>query len=427
MPQPEQLADRLKGVRWGWVPLAVVGAMLSLAGCGSQVVPHAEGTRSPSPLGTVSPAHASSTAPPVTKPGRRAGPTLAGSFLVDLTWISDQRGWALAAVPCHKGLCPRVAATRNGGQTWTALPTPPVVMQDGTVNCARVGCVSQLRFATPKVGYLFGPGLYQTSDGGRTWRRVPSRPVEALEPSAGTVVRVVYDHGGCPGPCTRTVQETTAGSAAWHTLLRIPLASGHGGVSSQVAWQGTSVIYVPVYGNLAAGFGQAVIFRSTDGGSSWQQLTDPCFGTGQPVHDTVGLAAAPGGYLAVLCLSRTGTGPAFVLTSGDYGSSWGPPRLVPGGTRSNLGLIAAASPGRLVVASGGVTGSGPFTYRLAVSTDGGRHWSTAVTATAQINPQSPGAAFLGFEDARVGRWISDTGHIWTTQDGGLHWLRRPFP
>jgi len=38
--------------------------------------------------------------------------------------------------------------------------------------------------------------------------------VEALEPLAGTVVRVVYDHAGCPGPCTRTVQETTAGPDA---------------------------------------------------------------------------------------------------------------------------------------------------------------------------------------------------------------------
>ena len=95
--------------------------------------------------------------------------------------------------------------------------------------------------------------------------------------------------------------------------------------------------------------------------------------------------------------------------------------------RHHLSLIAAASPGRLVVATGGVTGSGAFTYRLVASADGGRNWPAAVTGTTQINPLAPGAAFLGFEDARVGRWVSGERDIWTTRDGGLHWLRRAFP
>jgi hypothetical protein len=93
--------------------------------------------------------------------------------------------------------------------------------------------VSQIRFVTTSVGYLFGAALYQTEDGGRTWRRVPSPPVEALEASAGTVIRVVYDHGGCPGPCTQTVQETTAGSGAWHTLPHIRSPNAYGGLSAQ--------------------------------------------------------------------------------------------------------------------------------------------------------------------------------------------------
>jgi hypothetical protein len=38
--------------------------------------------------------------------------------------------------------------------------------------------------------------------------------VEALEPLAGTVVRVVYDHAGCPGRCTRDGAGNTAGPDA---------------------------------------------------------------------------------------------------------------------------------------------------------------------------------------------------------------------
>jgi photosystem II stability/assembly factor-like uncharacterized protein len=346
---------------------------------------------------------------------------------MDLTWVSDQDGWALAAAPCASGLCPRVAVTHDGGRTWRALPTPPESTQTGAVHCAGIACVSHIRFATATVGYLFGPDLYETDDGGRTWRRVPSRPVEALEPSAGTVIRVVYDHTGCPGPCTRTVQETAAGSATWHTLLRIPVTSG---VAAQVVRQGTSVIYLPVYAHLTGGARTAhtVIFRSTDGGISWQPLADPCGGTGHNEHDASALAAAAaGGYVAALCQPRSGTGLTFVLTSADYGSSWSPPRVIAGGTRHHLSLIAAASPGRLVVATGGVEGSGPFTYRLAVSTDNGLCWSAAVTGTTHLDPQAPAASFLGFEDSSTGRWISSEQDIWTTRDGGLHWLRRAFP
>ncbi len=150
------------------------------------------------------------------------------------------------------------------------------------------------------MGYLFGPGLYQTSDGGRTWRRLPSQLVEALEPSAGTVVRVTYDHAGCPGPCARAGQETTAGSDAWHTLLRIPAlptAPDSSAIVARAIRQGISVIYVPVYGNLAAGVGtqHTVIFRSTDGGNSWQQLADPCGGAGRRTRRVPGPLVRPAG------------------------------------------------------------------------------------------------------------------------------------
>jgi photosystem II stability/assembly factor-like uncharacterized protein len=416
--EPEVLireARRRQRRRYVAAGVAIVAVLAGVAGVVAGL--HGPGSRHPSRLGP----HSGPIPPVAARHTARAPASipLAGSFLMDLTWVSDQRGWALAAAPCSRVLCPRVAATRDGGRTWTALPVPPGLSISGGTE------VSQIRFITTSVGYLFGPALYQTEDGGRTWRRVPSPPVEALEASAGTVIRVVYDHGGCPGPCTRTVQETTPGSATWHTLLHIPWPNAYGGVTAQVVRQGTSVIYLPVYANLARGYAPAVIFRSTDGGRSWQRLTDPC-GGGQALHDADGLAAAQGGFLAVLCLPVNGTGLTFVRTSADYGSSWSPPRPVPGGTRYYLSLIAAASPGHLVVATGAVGGSGPFTYRLAVSADGGVSWSTAITGTMQISPQAPGATFLAFEDARVGRWISDAQHIWTTRDGGLHWLRRAF-
>jgi len=279
------------------------------------------------------------------------------------------------------------------------------------------------------VGYLFGPALYQTSDGGRTWQRVPSRPVESLEPSAGTVVRVVYDHGGCPGPCDRVVQETSAGSGAWHTLLRLPADSAAFSVAGQLVRQGAVAMYLTLYGHMAGGAGSAhaLILSSADAGLTWQQHPDPCGGTGASEHDAIDMAAAPGGFAAVLCVPRLSTGSTFVVTSADQGASWSPPRPVPGGTRHGLTLITAAGPANLMVGTAVDSGQGPLPVRLVTSMDGGLHWSTGVTGTTQINPETPGASFLGFEDARVGRWISGPHDIWTTHDAGQHWRERAFP
>jgi photosystem II stability/assembly factor-like uncharacterized protein len=405
-----------------WCLLAAAGVVICSVACGTRAPGGTQHAPVPGRPGTHTTAAADSV-------GALAAPPLTGLFLMDLTWVGDQHGWALAAAPCGRDLCPRLAATIDGGRTWTALPTPPggVIGPAGTAGCARVGCVSQIRFATATVGYLFGPALFQTDDGGRSWRRVPGRPVEALEPSAGTVARIVYDHTGCPGPCDRTVQETTAGSAAWHTVLRLRAAATIGSVAAQLVRQGTSVLYVLLFGHVAGGAGQAhtVILRSTNGGATWQRQGDPC-GTGLDEHDTSGLAAAPGGFAVVLCPARGGAGSAFVRTSADNGSSWGPPRTVPSPSEGYLSLIGAASAGHLVLATG-FDGNGAMTYHLLASADGGKHWSIAVSGTAPLDLRAPGAAFLGFEDARVGRWISDARTIWTTGDAGQHWHERRFP
>ena len=137
---------------------------------------------------------------------------------MDLTWVSDQRGWALAAVPCVRGLCPRVAATGDGGRTWTALPVPPGIIEDesGAVSCAPVACVGQIRFAAAKVGYLFGPALFQTDEGGRTWRRVPTarwRPSNRWRARwSGWCMTTLAALARAPGRCRKPPPGRTGGA-----------------------------------------------------------------------------------------------------------------------------------------------------------------------------------------------------------------------
>jgi photosystem II stability/assembly factor-like uncharacterized protein len=63
---------------------------------------------------------------------------------------------------------------------------------------------------------------------------------------------------------------------------------------------------------------------------------------------------------------------------------------------------------------------------MYVSTDGGAHWVLTVSDAEVLDSAAPGSAFLGLQDSTVGRWVGYEGAIWTTYDGGPHWVRRSF-
>jgi hypothetical protein len=224
------------------------------------------------------------------------------------------------------------------------------------------------------------------------------------------------------------------GSASWRTLIATLNQPGRSD-SAQIAASGSAVL-VAMYGSLAGPIpAEAFVYRSTDGGGTWRQLTDPCAGLGpngskqapNQEEDLIGLANAAGGFFAGICAPHNITS-TFVITSADAGATWQPTAAPPPGQW--LGLVAAASPATLAVASGATSGNGTTTARLLLTTDGGRHWITAATDTQNLLAPSlttaTGPAWLGFETPLAGQWLGDPHGVWTTTDGGLHWTRTPF-
>jgi photosystem II stability/assembly factor-like uncharacterized protein len=407
-------------------PSVLTGSRAAPVSCARQCFLDAVAEKVP---GGVPPTPApAATAPLAFAPGHRAAaPDLARSALLSVSWISPSEGWALATQPCATGSCARLARTTDAGRHWQQLPGPPATPADGTADCQARICVSQLSFASPAIGYLYGPALLMTTDGGLTWHAQPGPQTETLTVAGGQAYRVAYSGGGCPGPCQPALQQAPAGSASWRTViakLSEPDRSG----SAQIAVSGPDVL-VGMYGSLAGpSSAQAFLYRSTDGGSSWQRGAGyPCgrprpgdpYGTEE---DLTGLAAAPGGFFAGLCVKRASMR-SFVVTSTDAGATWRQAAALPPG--QGLGVIAAASPGVIAVASGATGGGGSFTAQLLVTVDGGRHWSTAATDTQDLTAGgAPGWA--GFETPLAGQWLGDPHGVWTTTDGGAHWTRTPF-
>src|SRR5215831_1326875 len=99
-----------------------------------------------------------------------SGTPVPASFKANsVTWVSAQKGWVLGAARCGK-TCSDVIGTSNGGKKWQLIGTvkaPISNLGKGTPG------VTEIRFSTPAVGWAFGQFLFRTSNGGKSWARMP--------------------------------------------------------------------------------------------------------------------------------------------------------------------------------------------------------------------------------------------------------------
>jgi photosystem II stability/assembly factor-like uncharacterized protein len=410
--------------------VCVVVAVVSVAGCSSSHPSHVATatttTSVPSSTTAAPPATGGSTSVGVTSTTVSAGGLLPAGFTVaDLTWISDNQGWALGDAPCTHQPCTSVVHTLDGGRTWAGLPAPVAALESAPsqVACsATVPCVHGIRFADGNTGYAFGHNsLWLTADGGRTWTERSQDATDALEVAHGTAVRTTHTGTGCPPGCTYRVQTAPVGSTTWQSLPSPPLV----GNGTLLAAEGSNV-YLGVLLNRAGGAqnAQTQFARSTDSGAHWSTFSDPCGVTPAGGEaDAVAISAAPGGVLAVACSARPSGQAGFVVVSADAGATFGPHRgnllsAVPAGDEF-LGGIAAATGQRLAVM---VVADGKDS--IVVTNDSGSDWTLT---HSEATPAGASRPYLGFEDPTTGRASIDARTVLTTTDGGGHWTPFTFP
>lgn len=409
-PDWQRVAARLaaRRARRHRLALSGVGAAVAAAACAAALVavevPGKGGLRVVSPAAspastargsrsaggtrfspTTGAGHRARVAGPV--PGPAGGPVPAAFQPASSTWISARQGWALGTAPCAKPPCTSLLRTFDAGATWQGVPAPVDALASSPYAASGV---SRVRFADPVDGWAFGPDLWATHDGGKTWHRVHlgGRVVD-LEAAAGRAYAVVEAASGAA-----LLYSTPVAADSWRPLASPePLSA-----DATIALSGSS--------GYVLGAGGTVL---SIGPSELTLRGAPC-----PVGSTPVALGPTTRRLYALCASNPAAGSAAkeVVASGDQAGSWSPAGHPP--LPGMPSALAAASGGAIVVAA---TGGSSLLYR---STDGGARWATVYA--------SPGGApftDLGFTDARQGiAVLGEAGHgsvLLMTFDGGATW------
>lgn len=435
--QPDWPQQRPPGWQ-NWILPAVaavlVGLLVGSVLLGTKLL-HSSGSQGPASSSTISqPAPSSSPSGPSTAPathssapsshssaptqagvGPVGGPVPAGFYAVDLTWVSNDDGWALGTAACGNPPCTSILRTTDGGKSWVGIPAPRAELTETDTNTCGDSCgqVSNLRFANRLVGYAYGPNsLFMTTDGGASWQR-QSGFAYGLEVVAGSVLRVSAQAAGCQPGCTFRLQRAAIGSDSWQD---VPLPAGGRSAGAILAASGNTVV-LDTYANPAGGAEDAtsVVFTSTDAGANWQKVGEPCPRRGPVESDSMAATVAIDGSISVLCAQRGPYVPGhsiFTTTSTD-GTHFAAGAPLPDSKPS--GVLGAVSASHLFALS---------VDSLYTSTDSGAHWT-------QVAGGPPGGVSIGFESASVGRVIGNAGAsgangTWTTTDGGQSWTFQSF-
>jgi photosystem II stability/assembly factor-like uncharacterized protein len=326
-----------------------------------------------------------------------------------------------------------VGFTTDGGGRFGRLV--PVT----TGSCSGAASVSELAFDDHGDGFAYGPDLFETHDGGSSWRPVP-QPGQVLSVAAlGSSVWMVET--GCSrstnpqSPCPMRLLESIDGGSTWQPVVTpagLTLNSGFASGGGQTWLLRLSQTTAYLSSNLPIGTPVQVpttapLWVTSDSGRTWSARSIPC---GFPAF-VVSLSAAPDGTLFAVCAGQPGAGNQLksVLRSSDGGATW-TVAFPCDSTGASIPANCAAT-----VLSGGYLGgidavSSTTVFlvggrsSLLVTRDGGATWKVVAPP---IGDTSDGTSTVTFFDPSNGIVLGydgmhdDVSTIWSTADGGLTW------
>lgn len=343
--------------------------------------------------------------------------------------------FVLGSSDCGGGVrCPALIGTTDAARSWhlvnsfKANKLPVATTRQGAVQAGNV--LSQVRFATAKIGWVFGGDILYTNDGGKTFREYThlGASVIDVETDGNKVVVTGADRcraALCAGPGYVAQAKTTDLDA---TLLMATVPPGPDNEGSpgegslgdlQVTFDSNQPYVSPSWDVAPAkGFGpQRVNFGHL---SPLGKLDGTC---GNPNSQQLVATEDEGGGLFAFCPAAgggaAGSSAMAVFRSTNQGKTWSTvsaDKLLlvnAGGTRS----FAAANPKNLVAVSGG---SSDLHGSMKVSHDGGKTW---VSPTSPPPIPSHGWSWVGNHGGDSYYAVSGDAvpAFWKSDDDGRTW------
>jgi hypothetical protein len=396
----------------------VLGLVMAVGACTSSHTTSRSTTTT-----TMAPSTTTTTTPPVATP---TGTTVPSGFEPgSVTFVSATTGFVIGIdSECPAGSCVVLARTTDGGSSWAALPAPAAgYVAHGQPSSSTVPVVSEVRFADDLNGWIYGPALFATHDGGDSWQHVSlGGSVVSLETSGDYVDAVVSPCTGgnqCTGPLKLYQAASTGG--AFTSVLSGPSVGSDGTPSLDLS------LHAPVGFANMSGFGQptASIYATSSqaaGSGGWKAFPNPCASATNPGFFVVALVAPNTTDLYTLCGGNGAAGSEekrLVKTVNGVSAVAGTP---PAGGDAEA-LAATASRTLIVSAASGAS----LLYR---STDAGATWTTAET----YGDGGIGFNDLGFTTATQGVAIHGlpgppadvASQLLMTTDGGATWTVLPI-
>jgi photosystem II stability/assembly factor-like uncharacterized protein len=256
---------------------------------------------------------------------RSIGPANMGGRVTDISGLPGDPSIFYVA-----GANGGIHKTTNGGVTFKAIFENQGVYSIGALaiapsdpNVIWVGTGE----GDPRNSASFGNGVYRSTDGGETWKylgltdteRIKRIKVDPRDPDTAYVAAL----GHAWGPNEeRGVFKTSDGGKTWQKVLYLDQDTGCSDLD--IDSQNPRIIYAGMYTfrrkawHFSSGGGQTALYRSKDGGATWQKLTN---GLPKTPMDRIGVAVAPSHPNIVYLITETKT-EGNLFRSDDRGETW---------------------------------------------------------------------------------------------------------
>jgi photosystem II stability/assembly factor-like uncharacterized protein len=336
-----------------------------------------------------------------------------------VTFISPQVGLVIGLAPCGDVQCLRLAKTVDAGHSWTWMTSANLSSLAQAIPLTSATDQWRLRFADAENGWISGPLLLATHNGGRTWTRIElpglgsqNGFVGALEAADGRVFAevaegtdqntfgpVVLFSSAVSSDSWAAVESVTTGPAGYPGGISIAQGSiwamMHPGVVTQQAIEAHSLLYhssdgvtwhssplpcppttvasvaaatsshvfIVCSGGVAAGSQDKTAYLSTDGGANYKRVGDPPF-----AGDFDEVAASP---LAFAVAAASGA--TYIYTSFNDGHDWATTQL------PDFGGFPLTDLGFTTTTQGVAIFGDPINpqyLQLLMTRDGGHTWKT---------------------------------------------------